>query len=91
MAKCSSAADAVLDLVQTDVELSEIFMRAFILRRAMLLERGFSDVIVLRSAYDARTLQIREFLSGNSHPARTWTSIATRHRREVLDWTLHGR
>src|SRR5438874_9929741 len=31
--------EALLALVQTDAELSEILMRAFILRRAMLLDR----------------------------------------------------
>jgi hypothetical protein len=35
----------VLDVVQTDVELSEILMRAFILRRAELVARGFGDVV----------------------------------------------
>src|SRR4051794_2361349 len=60
--------DALLALVQTDAELSEILMRAFILRRVTLLERGFGDVIVLGSAFSPRTLQIREFLARNAHP-----------------------
>lgn len=61
--------DALLSLVQTDVELSEILMRAFILRRAMLLEKGFGDVLVLGSEFSARTLHVREFLARNAHPA----------------------
>ena len=60
--------DDLLGLVQTDAELSEIFMRAFILRRALLLDRNFGDVIVLGSEFSPRTLQIREFLARNAHP-----------------------
>jgi len=59
----------LLTLVQTDVELSEIFMRAFILRRVMLLDKGFGDVLILGSAFSPRTLQVREFLARNAHPA----------------------
>src|SRR5262245_38808390 len=49
--------DALLALVQTDAELSEIFMRAFILRRALLLDKGFGDVLVLGSSFSPRTLE----------------------------------
>src|SRR2546423_406132 len=58
----------LLALLQTDAELSEIFMRAFILRRVALIDRGFGDVIVLGSTYSPRTLQVREFLVRNAHP-----------------------
>lgn len=61
--------DGLLTIVQTDAELSEIFMRAFILRRVFLLDKGFGDVLILGSAYSARTLQVREFLTRNAHPA----------------------
>src|SRR5438477_682006 len=77
--------EVVLGLVQTDAELSEIFMRAFILRRAVLLNRNFSDVIVLGSTFSARTLQIREFLARNAHPV---TYIDLDHdpvSQEILD------
>jgi thioredoxin reductase (NADPH) len=40
---------ALLSLVQTDSELSEIFMRAFILRRLELFAHGFGDVVLLGS------------------------------------------
>ena len=60
--------EALLALVQTDAQISEILMRAFILRRAILLERNFSDLIVLGSTFSPRTLQIREFLAKNAHP-----------------------
>src|ERR1044071_4103796 len=60
--------DDLLALIQTDAELSEIFMRAFILRRVMLINRGFGDVVVLGSQFCAGTLRIKEFLSRNAHP-----------------------
>lgn len=60
--------ESVLGLLQTDAELSEIFMRAFILRRVRLFDRGFGDVVVLGSQYSPRTLAVREFLSRNAHP-----------------------
>jgi thioredoxin reductase (NADPH) len=60
--------DALLTLIQTDSELSDILMRAFILRRVELIARGVSDVVVLGSTHCAGTLRIREFLIRNGHP-----------------------
>ena len=40
--------EQLLALVQTDAELSEILMRAFILRRLELIARGLGDVVVDR-------------------------------------------
>ena len=60
--------DNLLALIQTDAELSEIFMKAFILRRVALIDRGFGDVVLLGSSYSAETLRIQEFLSRNAHP-----------------------
>jgi len=58
----------LLAMLQTDAELSQIFMRAFILRRAALIDRGFGDVVVLGSHFSPQTLRVREFLSRNAHP-----------------------
>jgi len=60
--------DELLALIQTDGELSAIFMRAFILRRVELIARGVSDVVVLGSQHCQGTLRIREFLTRNGHP-----------------------
>ncbi len=60
--------DDLLALMQTDGELSNIFMRAFILRRVELIARGVSDVVILGSAHCQGTLRIREFLTRNGHP-----------------------
>src|SRR5258708_1575978 len=60
--------ESVLALVQTDGELSEILMRAFILRRLSLIAHGLGDVVLVGSNHSAGTLRIKEFLSRNSHP-----------------------
>ncbi len=60
--------DQLMALVQTDSELSDIFMRAFILRRVELIERGYGDVVLLGSAHSPGTLRIKEFLTRNNHP-----------------------
>ncbi len=60
--------DDLLALIQTDGELSEIFMRAFILRRLELINRNVSDVVVVGSTHCQGTLRVREFLTRNGHP-----------------------
>lgn len=45
-------------LVARDAELSEILMRAFILRRLELIRRGWGTLVVLGSQHSARTLEI---------------------------------
>jgi thioredoxin reductase (NADPH) len=55
-------------LVARDGELSEIFMRAFILRRLILINRSQGNVILMGSRYSAGTLRLREFLTRNGHP-----------------------
>jgi thioredoxin reductase (NADPH) len=60
--------DDLLSLVQTDSELSDIFMRAFILRRVELIARGFGDVVIIGSSFCQATLRVKEFLTRNGHP-----------------------
>ena len=58
----------LLGLVQTDAELSDILMRAFILRRVELIAAGVGDLILIGSVFSAGTLRIKEFLMRNGHP-----------------------
>jgi thioredoxin reductase (NADPH) len=58
----------MLALVQTDAELGELLMRAFILRRVELIAAGVGDVILIGSTYSGNTLRIKEFLMRNGHP-----------------------
>lgn len=60
--------DHLVNLVQTDSELSDILMRAFILRRLELISAGFGDVVLMGSNHCSSTLRIKEFLSRNGHP-----------------------
>ena len=55
-------------LIQTDAELGEILMRAFILRRVELIAAGVGDIVLIGSMYSASTLRIKEFLMRNAHP-----------------------
>jgi thioredoxin reductase (NADPH) len=58
----------MLSLVQTDAELSDILMRAFILRRVELIAAGVGDIILIGSTHSSGTLRIKEFLMRNGHP-----------------------
>ena len=58
----------MLALVQTDAELGEILMRAFILRRVELVAAGMGDIVLIGSMHSGGTLRIKEFLMRNGHP-----------------------
>ncbi|HEY6465285.1 MAG TPA: FAD-dependent oxidoreductase [Candidatus Acidoferrales bacterium] len=60
--------EGLRSLISRDAELSEIFMRAFILRRLELIQSGLGTLILLGSRYSAKTLELREFLTRNGHP-----------------------
>jgi thioredoxin reductase (NADPH) len=60
--------EQLLGLIQTDAELSDIFMRAFILRRIELIAGGYGDVVLIGSTHCAGTLRVKEFLTRNGHP-----------------------
>jgi thioredoxin reductase (NADPH) len=55
-------------IVQTDSELSELFMRAYILRRVRLISTQSSDVILLGSSRSSGTLRLQQFLTRNTYP-----------------------
>jgi thioredoxin reductase (NADPH) len=60
--------EQLLALVQTDTELSDILMRAFILRRVELIAHQVGDAVLIGSDHSAETLRIREFLTRNGYP-----------------------
>ena len=60
--------DQLLSLVQNDSELSDVFMRAFLLRRVELIAHGLGDVVVVGSNSSGGTLRVKEFLTRNAHP-----------------------
>lgn len=77
--------DCLRTLIGRDAELSEILMRAFILRRIELINRGEGNIILLGSRHSAQTLRLREFLGRNGHPY-TYVDLDTdKTSREILD------
>jgi thioredoxin reductase (NADPH) len=70
------------ELVQNDVELSEIIMRAFIFRRLELIAQGAGDVVLIGSSHSPDTLRIKGFLSRNGHP---YTYVDLDQDKEVQD------
>ncbi len=60
--------EALQDLVETDSELSDIFLRAFILRRLELIAREVGDIVLIGSSHSLDTLRIKEFLTRNYQP-----------------------
>jgi thioredoxin reductase (NADPH) len=62
------AHEQLLALVQTDPDLGDILMRAFIMRRVELIAHGVGDVVLVGSSHSPGTLRVREFLTRNGHP-----------------------
>ncbi len=77
--------DALRALVGKDAELSEILMRAFILRRIALIKAGYGNIILMGSRHSAKTLELREFLTRNGHPYTYLDLDTDRTSQELLD------
>jgi thioredoxin reductase (NADPH) len=58
----------VRSLIVTDPELSQVLLRAFILRRALLMKRSAGNVVLIGSRHSAGTLALQEFLTRNNQP-----------------------
>ena len=78
-------ADGLRALVARDAELSEVFMRAFILRRLELVSQGQGNIILLGSRHSANTLRLREFLTRNEHPYAYVDLDTDKTSQELLD------
>jgi thioredoxin reductase (NADPH) len=72
-------------LIQTDAELSEILMRAFMLRRLELIARHLGDVVVIGSSHSPGTLRVNEFLIRNGHPFQNIDLDRDREAQDFLD------
>src|SRR5260221_2114050 len=78
--------EQMLSMVQTDSELSDIFLHAFILRRLALIEQGVGDFVLIGSTHSLDTLRIKEFLTRNSHP---FTYVDLDRDRDVEEMLEH--
>jgi thioredoxin reductase (NADPH) len=77
--------EGLRSLIARDAELSEIIMRAFILRRLALITNHLGNVILMGSRHSAATLGLREFLGRNGHPY-TYVDLDTdKMSQELLD------
>ncbi|HWC73396.1 MAG TPA: FAD-dependent oxidoreductase [Gemmatimonadales bacterium] len=77
--------DKLLTVMATDTELSDIFLRAFILRRLQLIDRQQGDVIILGSNHCSGLLHILEFLTRNGHPYKMVDLDTDAASQELLD------
>lgn len=78
-------AKALRLLIGKDSELSDIFMNAFLARRALQREAGKGNVVVLGSKYSSETLKIREFLTRDGHPFGYFDIETDAMTQELLD------
>jgi thioredoxin reductase (NADPH) len=77
--------DGLRLLVGRDAELSEIVMRAFILRRLALITNQLGNVILMGSRHSGDTLRLREFLGRNGHPYLYVDLDTDKLSQELLD------
>jgi thioredoxin reductase (NADPH) len=55
-------------LVQSDSDVSDVILRAFILRRMGIIQDQFGAVVIVGSRHSADTLRLKEFLTRNGEP-----------------------
>jgi len=77
--------DGLRALISRDAELSEIVMRAFILRRLALISNHLGNVILMGSSHSANTLRLREFLARNGYPHTYVDLDKDKASQELLD------
>jgi thioredoxin reductase (NADPH) len=67
---------ALRHCLASDADISELIMRAFILRRVGLISEQRGDVVVVGSRHSAGSLRVKEFLTRNAHP---YTALDVEH------------
>jgi len=75
----------LLRIVQTDSNLSDVLMRAFLLRRFNLVSRQLGDLFLVGSNHSPDMLRIREFLTRNDRPYSTIDIDRDSQAQAVLD------
>ena len=79
------SSEGLRSLIAKDAELSEIFMRAFILRRLELIKSSAGNIILMGSRHCSNTLRLREFLTRNGHPYTYVDLDKDKLSQELLD------
>ena len=75
---------AFRQLLASDADISELLMRAFILRRVGLLTEAQGGVVILGTRHSADTHRLRQFLTRNVHPHR-YVDIEDAGAAEMLE------
>ncbi|HXX16642.1 MAG TPA: FAD-dependent oxidoreductase [Candidatus Eremiobacteraceae bacterium] len=79
------SAECLRSLVSSDSELSDIILRAFILRRLALINNNMGNMILMGSRHSADTLRLREFLDRNGQPYMYVDLDNDKTSQELLD------
>jgi thioredoxin reductase (NADPH) len=77
--------DPLLKMVQTDSDLSDVFIRAYLLRRLGLIERKIGNALLVGSHHSPDMLRMREFLTRNDYPYSVLDIDHDRDTQSVLD------
>jgi len=77
------APDALRHVVGEMPEISDVLLRAFLMRRTLLLEAGYRGIRIVGSRFSPRARQLREFASRNAIPY-TWVDLDDDPDAEVL-------
>jgi thioredoxin reductase (NADPH) len=75
--------DELRSLAARDTELGEVLLRAFILRRLMLITRQLGNVLIVGSRRSPSTVRLQEFLRRNDHPY-TYVDLDEDHGSRAL-------
>ncbi|MEE6164590.1 MULTISPECIES: FAD-dependent oxidoreductase [unclassified Mycolicibacterium] len=75
--------ERVRDLVAHDPVLSDLFLRAYLLRRSLLIQEG-TGFRIIGSCYDPDTLRLREFAARNRLPHRWIDLERDKHAERLL-------
>src|SRR4030095_12851333 len=70
---------------QTDAELSQILMRAFLLRRLQLIASDLGDVVVIGSMHSSGTPPVDELLTRDGPPFHYVDLDRDRDAQDLLD------
>lgn len=77
------AADQIQDLIARRPELSDVILEAFLMRRTLLLEEGFTGLQIVGSRFSADATRLKEFASRN-HLPYTWLDLEADEGAEAL-------
>lgn len=76
-------ADRIQDLIARRPELSDVILEAFLMRRTLLLEGGFTGLQIVGSRFSADATRLKEFASRN-HLPYTWLDLEADEGAEAL-------